>query len=138
MKKTIKTLFCAILLIVMVLTMATCGNGGTQKQLDDLQAILIQQQEQPQQLEELLKQQKEKNGELELKYFALVEDLQKLQASVDRLEKSTPYEVTAVVKSSANIWYKPATSYLIYTQEQLQQMLVELDIVFENIYNTDG
>lgn len=47
------------------------------------------------------------------------------------------YEVTAVAKSSGSFWSKPATSYVIYTQEQLQQMLDELDAELGNKHNTE-
>ena len=60
MKKTLRTLICSVLLVVMIMSMAACGNNDLQKTLDDLQARLEQQDEKLKQQEGMLGQQDEK------------------------------------------------------------------------------
>lgn len=137
MKKILRTFICAILLVVMAVSMAACSDDVTQKKLDDLSIRINRQQEMIEQLEETIKQQKEKDEELERHNSALVEANQKLQASVTRLENSLPYKVVATAKTNS-VWNKHASSYVINTQASLQQLLDELDVEFASIYDTDG
>lgn len=136
MKKILRTFICAILLVVMAVSMSACSDDGTQKKLDDLSTRINRQQEMIEQLEETVKQQKEKDEELERQNSALVEANQKLQASVTRLENSLPYKVVATARTTS-VWNKRASSYVINTQASLQQLLDELDVEFASIFDDE-
>lgn len=138
MKKTLTTLLCTILFVLVVLSVSSCSYSSTAKQLDDLQAKLTQQQAQLQQVEDSLKHLQEKNEELESQYSALIDNIQKLQTSINKLANHTPYEDPIVAKSQESVWNKSAKSYVIYTQTQLQQMLDEFDVELKSGFNRDG
>lgn len=103
MKKILTTLLCAILFVVVVLSMTACGGSSTQKRLDDLQDKLTQQQTQLNELEETLK----------------------------KLVIPVPFENTQYAMVSST-WTKFDTGYLIDSEEKMQQMLDDFDEAFDS------
>lgn len=108
MRKILTTLLCAILFVVVVLSMTACGGSSTQKQIDDLQDKLTQQQTKLNEMEETLK----------------------------KLVKPVPFENTQYAMISGT-WKKGYTGYLIDSQEKMQQMLDDFDDAFKSEYKSE-
>lgn len=146
MKKTLRTLICGVLLVVMVASMAACGGSKElQEKVDDLQARLEQQDATLKQQEETIKGLEEKEKELESrtqelenKNKELEEKCRQLEQAVDELTNGIPHEV-GVVGADAGSFFEifsgeavllrskaELSAYLTVIHEQYKQYLNEL------------
>lgn len=130
MRKILNVFICAVLLVVMSVSMTACCSNSIKNQIDSFQSQLAQQQELLQQLKEFSEQQLEKNRQLELENSALWESIEKMQVSIERLENNGPCHVKTIAKSNW-VWGNIESVYLIYSQVQMEKFLNDLDVGFE-------
>ena len=128
MKKTLKTLICSVLLIVMIISVAACGgNNELQEKLDDLQTRLEQQ-------EEKLKKQEEKIKDLENKNKELKEKNQELWDEVNEIPWAIPHEAGVVgyddSLSFLNAFHKSAE--LLRSKSELNTYLSALNEQYQS------